>query len=523
MPITARQVFEAVLVEMNKVQAPSLLLEDFNYLFNKAINQYINKRYNIYDVNQQTTDDLRVLKSSVTLRALNDKSTVNDVTVRDSMYGAIYEFALPADYLHLLNCVCNFKVNKPFKCYNANTYVQFPATRLTSDMWSQIITNFYMRPTYKRPYYFIHNVNSYPADSQYTTFQPEGGFEYGNKINYEGNFGRVPSENIYLPTDGGNTDIQHLKTLTDPSANNSPVKDRFGNTYTDDNNHYDKDYKYGIPRYLDFSEPEINNENFLWRRTGKGIIFANVDITGDGKAEKVILGDLNFKPKQYTVDTVDLSGKQHSRGDFYQYSDSISNGLYTDMQTPVKVTINNSVVEHIGSFITEVNGKATQEYDSHFQDAETSLQYVINGQNVIVGTDNAPIKVEWEWVPLLKHTKYNSVEKVGEVRYGNPSTVRLEIRYGKDNSLFTLDSVYVDYIKSPQYIRITQEQLDLTEDTSQIMEFPDYVIQEIINELVHIVMENSGDARLQTHIPISQSVANPAQQQEAPATTSRKR
>jgi hypothetical protein len=36
--MTARQVYEAVLVEMNKVQAPSLLLEDFNYLFNKAIN-----------------------------------------------------------------------------------------------------------------------------------------------------------------------------------------------------------------------------------------------------------------------------------------------------------------------------------------------------------------------------------------------------------------------------------------------------------------------------------------------------
>jgi hypothetical protein len=44
------------------------------------------------------------------------------------------------------------------------------------------------------------------------------------------------------------------------------------------------------------------------------------------------------------------------------------------------------------------------------------------------------------------------------------------------------------------------------------MEFPDYVVQEIINELVHIVMENSSDQRLQTHIPISQSIANPAQQ-----------
>ena len=38
-----------------------------NYYFNKAINQYINKRYNIYDVNQQTTDDLRVLKATTML------------------------------------------------------------------------------------------------------------------------------------------------------------------------------------------------------------------------------------------------------------------------------------------------------------------------------------------------------------------------------------------------------------------------------------------------------------------------
>jgi hypothetical protein len=44
------------------------------------------------------------------------------------------------------------------------------------------------------------------------------------------------------------------------------------------------------------------------------------------------------------------------------------------------------------------------------------------------------------------------------------------------------------------------------------MEFPDYVCQEIINELVHIIMENSSDPRLQSHIPVSQSIANPAQQ-----------
>jgi hypothetical protein len=44
--------YEAVLIELRKENAPNILLEDFNYLANKSISQYINKRYNIYDINQ---------------------------------------------------------------------------------------------------------------------------------------------------------------------------------------------------------------------------------------------------------------------------------------------------------------------------------------------------------------------------------------------------------------------------------------------------------------------------------------
>jgi hypothetical protein len=35
--MTARQIYEGVLIELNKVKARSLLLEEFNYLFNKAV------------------------------------------------------------------------------------------------------------------------------------------------------------------------------------------------------------------------------------------------------------------------------------------------------------------------------------------------------------------------------------------------------------------------------------------------------------------------------------------------------
>ena len=110
----------------------------------------------------------------------------------------------------------------------------------------------------------------------------------------------------------------------------------------------------------------------------------------------------------------------------------------------------------------------------------------------------------------------SNVERGAAIRYGNTGGVRLEIRYGTDDSVFQLSQVYIDYIKAPQTIRLTQLELDKTEDISQMLEYPDYVCQEIINELVHLIMENISDQRLQTHPVVSQSIANPVQQQTEP-------
>jgi hypothetical protein len=35
--MTAKSIYEAALTELNKLQAPSITLEDFNHFFNKAI------------------------------------------------------------------------------------------------------------------------------------------------------------------------------------------------------------------------------------------------------------------------------------------------------------------------------------------------------------------------------------------------------------------------------------------------------------------------------------------------------
>ena len=155
--MTARELYEGVLIELNKENAPNIILEDFNYFANKAVNNFVNKKYNIYDINQQTTDDLRVLKSTAYLKPtpVNDKYPGLSLAA-----GANYEVIMPSDYLHLLNCICVYKVKKTFKCYNAGDTWRAPAKRLTADMYSQVLDNFWNKPSYKKPYYYIHNINT---------------------------------------------------------------------------------------------------------------------------------------------------------------------------------------------------------------------------------------------------------------------------------------------------------------------------------------------------------------------------
>ena len=382
--MTARQVFEATLIELSKIQAPSLKLYEFNYLFNKAINQYINKVYNVYDINQQTTDDLRVLKATTFLTphkvelagrasgAVKDSAIQNTKAVTgnqdspeggytgqassylskahrsiQSLHGATYEVYMPIDYLHMLNCVCIYYVAKQKDCWDAGSYIEIPATRLTADSWSQIITDIYNRPSPMRPYYYIHNLNQQQV----------------------------------LPTD------PRTKTTT-----------------------------------------------------GTGLEEVGIDM----------------------------------------------NGIYQ---------------------VTSASGGEMVDNDI---DAGTA-----GGTNI--ETQNSNFQRTFKLKVGEKEQQVSLVEKPIALRAGNTSNVRCEIRYGKDDSLFQLVEVQIDYVKCPQFIRLTQEQIDLTEDTSQIMEFPDYVNQEIINELVHLVMERANDPRLGNNLQMTQSIARPTgQQQQAP-------
>ena len=109
----------------------------------------------------------------------------------------------------------------------------------------------------------------------------------------------------------------------------------------------------------------------------------------------------------------------------------------------------------------------------------------------------------------------DAIEKPAGSRLANSSRVKVEIRCGRDKSnVFSLSAVQIDYVKAPQFIRLTQEQLDSDEDISQVLEFPDYVNQEIVNELVNLVMRKVNDPSLSTHMQITQSIARPTGQSQ---------
>ena len=153
--MTVREFYDNTLIELNKVEAPSLLLEDFNYFANKAVQQYTNKVYNRYDTNQQSTDDLSALKMTSKLTINSDNP--NNVNITMPKESANYYCKLPENYLHLLNCIVEFEGGAGNGCVSGPQMKQSMARRLTSDMYPSVIRNAYFKPSYKCPYYFINN------------------------------------------------------------------------------------------------------------------------------------------------------------------------------------------------------------------------------------------------------------------------------------------------------------------------------------------------------------------------------
>jgi hypothetical protein len=142
--MTARDVYEGVLMELNKVHAPALTVEEFVYFLNKAILAFSNERYNFYAVNQQLTDDLRVLLTTYT-RTLTPADVLTDIEGARYVLGTIID----SNYFHILSC------DLIVKNTISNLQKRYVAKRLTLDMYGAIYNNEYLKPAIHRPYFLM--------------------------------------------------------------------------------------------------------------------------------------------------------------------------------------------------------------------------------------------------------------------------------------------------------------------------------------------------------------------------------
>jgi len=157
--MTAREVYEGILIELEAEDAPEMQLDSFNYFINKGIYNYVNKRYNLFNSNQQVTDDLQVLKSPASFSG--DKLILKGNTVTftngSSITQALYNVQLPSNYYHLLNCIVTYELSSDFKGYKSGSFVQFAAKKINADAYASILNNAFLNPIYKRPYFNVLN------------------------------------------------------------------------------------------------------------------------------------------------------------------------------------------------------------------------------------------------------------------------------------------------------------------------------------------------------------------------------
>lgn len=140
--MTALDAFKDVQRELDKYQAPDFDPGDFTYWWKTSTEQYVNENYTEGDVEQKDLDDIRVL--------LSDANTPFTQDVTDKT-----KFALPADYLHLLNAEITAKALSDYRRWSKDAVERFELKRERTNRKGVGVRNSYVKPSEDNPKYRI--------------------------------------------------------------------------------------------------------------------------------------------------------------------------------------------------------------------------------------------------------------------------------------------------------------------------------------------------------------------------------
>jgi len=145
-----------------------------------------------------------------------------------------------------------------------------------------------------------------------------------------------------------------------------------------------------------------------------------------------------------------------------------------------------------GSNVTMVTRFPYKCYPVGYEDTRPSKKLSASNSNGII--DNAYLK------PSNLRPYHDFADGIGA-----SLSPDITIYFG-DKAKYNVKRICLDYLKKVATVNLTLSQRDLPLDTSALMEFPDYVCNEIVKRCLKLLLENSSDARLQNYVPVNQTI-----------------
>lgn len=447
--MTLRQVFEFVQIEISKEEAPALLLEEFNFYANRAVNNYVRRVYEGYDTNQKSTDNIQVLKGHA----------VYSSEFRTNAYGDTNRGTFTANGTEIAYDTTDFTAQTAdFTAAIGGNYAVDTSTGAVEVTLPAGVTN-------GDRIMILHT-----AGSNDITITPDG-TQTSDTITANGIGQTIALEFCYL-TDVlvGNWESTLYKFIDGTIL------------YTTNNN-------------ITKSTPKVPTD-YLISSTPTGVgVSINTPSQGDlQKAPyyitKKIVGDYNTNAGSATYEIKLPQNYYHLLNCVVEYHITTNFKCY-NKGNKFKIGAKRVSSDFYAGSLANVFTKPDPLRPYYFISNSAPSQYAEKNGDI-----NGPDE---------------SQEYVGGNRYGHVEAPVLQIRYGSDDSVFSLVNLYIDYIKTPRRLRLTQDQFDVTLDTSQVLEFPDHICDIIAKDLVTLILEKTSDPRVQSHDAVNRVIPNQPQ------------
>lgn len=174
---TKKRLYEAIIARMNKTQAPSISVREFNYELNDVILDVVRDYAIAMEAGQIPLDYLRNLKEIADLDFTNDfRGALLTPTQNGLLPGGLaggnqgVTTPLPSDYRHVTGVIVCFEVTGTIvdECFPVGSQPCYGAKRYDAGLTAATVTDVFLQPRYYQPGYSVIGNRLYVITGSHT-------------------------------------------------------------------------------------------------------------------------------------------------------------------------------------------------------------------------------------------------------------------------------------------------------------------------------------------------------------------